>query len=115
MMTVRSARIYFSLILAVIIGVTAWASTYESVWDGFVHVGREPWGLATLADAYLGFMTFYAWVLYRENSMMRKFVLLPVILFFGNIAMSLYVLWLAFKLPADASVERILFNEKRNE
>lgn len=112
MMTVRVVRIYFGIILLGIIGVTAWASTFESVWDGFIHVGQQPWGLATLADAYFGFLTFYAWVLYREESTLRKVILLPVILFFGNIAMSLYVLWLAFKLPGDASAERILLRAK---
>jgi hypothetical protein len=108
MKSVVAVRVFFILVLIGMIAVTGWASTYESVWDGFAHVGREPWGLATLADAYFGFLTFYAWVLYRETSVLKKIVWLPVILFFGNIAMAIYVLILAFRVPANASVEQIL-------
>jgi hypothetical protein len=59
---------------------------------GFFHVTAFRWGSATLADAYCGFITFFAWVVYRERSWVTRIIWFILILLLGNIAMSAYVL-----------------------
>lgn len=72
--------------------VTTWASSYESVFVGAEKIFKEPWAIATLADAYFGFLTFYVWVLIKEHTVAKKIIWLILILLLGNIAMSIYCL-----------------------
>jgi Protein of unknown function (DUF1475) len=107
-MSLPFLRALFGLILISMIGVTAWASQDRSVFQAFGELARDPWGLATLADAYFGFLTFYVWVYYKERTATARGLWLLLILAFGNIAMSLYVLLRLWRLPKGASVESLL-------
>lgn len=102
----------FGLILVAMLGVTSWATSIESVIVGGPKVVREPWALATLFDAYCGFLTFYAWVFYKERSLLARGAWLVAILGLGNIAMAAYVLWQLKKLPAGAAPESLLLRKK---
>jgi len=73
--------------------VSLWAA-----WDGFA---ANPWAVATLHDAYFGFITFFCWVCYRERTMTPRVVWFVLIMALGNIAMSAYVLIQLFGLRAD--------------
>jgi len=77
-----------------------------SAWDSFV---ANPWAVATLYDAYFGFITFWVWVAYKENTLWSRLLWLALILGLGNIAMSLYVLIQLFRLKPDQSVEALLW------
>jgi hypothetical protein len=90
------------------LGITSYAGIKENIFTGGSALMREPWGLATLGDAYCGFLTFYAWVFYRERSAVSRIFWLVFILLFGNIAMSLYMLILLYKMPKDAKIESVL-------
>jgi hypothetical protein len=83
----------FTLILIAMVAVTGWASLMQPVWEwrGLVAGPDHAWTIATLCDAYCGFLTFYAWVFYKERAPGRIgwFVL---IMAFGNMAMAGYVL-----------------------
>jgi len=105
---VRCLRVLFACILVLMIGVTVWASFDKNVLAGFATVWVEPWGVATLADANCGFLTFYAWVFYKEKKFLARAAWLVAILALGNIAMSSYMLWTLWKLPANAGAEDIL-------
>ena len=94
------------------LALTIWASTYESVFVGAKKILAEPWGLATFADTYLAFLTFYIWVFYKEVSTVSKIIWLILILALGNFAMSAYVLWQIFKLPSAAPVHQILLRSQ---
>ncbi len=91
-MTRTHARMFFSGIFVLMVAVTVWASLEESVAAGFFHVIQFRWGWATLADAYCGFLTFYAWVLTREKTLVSRAAWFAAILILGNLAMSAYVL-----------------------
>ena len=43
-----------------------------NVIDGFVTVCSEPWGLATMFDAYFGFLAFFLYVAWRERSALAR-------------------------------------------
>jgi hypothetical protein len=82
----------FASILAAMLTVTAIATIDR----GMIEAGRELWPhwwfRATLADAYFGFITFFAWVAYKERRRGRKVLWFLLIMALGNIAMSVYVL-----------------------
>lgn len=81
-----------------------------SLWDAWDSYAANPWAVATLYDAYFGFITFFVWVAYKESSHWSRMVWLVLILSLGNIAMSLYVLIQLFRLkphePAEALLRR---------
>jgi hypothetical protein len=66
----------------------------------------------TMFDAYFGFITFYAWVFYRESSVLSRGVWFLSIMAFGNIAMSIYVLIILFSLPEGATASEILLRKE---
>lgn len=71
----------------------------------------NPWAVATLYDAYFGFVTFYAWVFYKERSVWARVVWFLLVMGLGNIAMSFYVLIQLFRLKPDAQVASILLRQ----
>jgi len=84
---------------------TSLAVSLWSTWDSFA---ANPWAVATLYDAYFGFITFWVWVAYKENTLWSRLLWLVLILGLGNIAMSLYVLIQLFRLKTDQPVEALL-------
>lgn len=71
--------------------VTVRASLVRPVWDN-AHLLEDPWFIATLCDAYFGFLLFYVWVAWRERSLGRRLVWFVAIMLLGNFAMAAYVL-----------------------
>jgi len=96
--------------LVVMISVTLWASLQASLLDPAVRAAfnAQPWAIATLFDAYCGFLTFYVWVAYRERGAGVKILWLVLILLLGNIAMSLYVLLQLFRLKPGEPLASLL-------
>lgn len=98
-------------ILAVMISVTLWASLEKNVMVGFAEVLRQRWAAATLADAYCGFLTFYAWVFYKETSWLSRVGWFAAIMILGNIAMSTYVLLALKHAGVGARPEDVLLRK----
>ncbi len=94
------------------LAVTTWAGLFESVFTGGQKILAQPWGVATFADTYFAFLTFYVWVFYKEYSIISKIIWLILIITLGNIAMSAYVLWQIYKLPAGVPLNQILLKSK---
>lgn len=103
----------FSLILIAMLLVTTWASTYENVLSAAERLIKdEPWMIATLFDAYFGFLTFYVWVLFKETSSLKKVIWFVLIMVLGNIAMSVYILLEVRRLKDNFTVQRLLTEVK---
>jgi Protein of unknown function (DUF1475) len=102
--------VLFTTILVVMIGVTLWSASRSSLLDPAVRAAfnAQPWAIATLFDAYCGFITFFVWVAYRERGAGIKIIWLILILFLGNIAMSLYVLLQLFRMKANEPLSSLL-------
>src|SRR4051794_35592513 len=96
-------RILFGAILVSMIVVTTWASLRQPVWQwgGLTQEPDNGWTIATLFDAYFGFVTFYVWVAYKEGRKLPRAGWLIAILLLGNMAMSLYVLLQLRRLAPD--------------
>jgi hypothetical protein len=94
-MTARTGlRLLFGFILVSLACYTAWASTQQAVWhwQGLVTPPDRWWTIATLVDAYYGFITFYVWVFYKERSAVGRLGWFVAVMLLGNMAMAAYVL-----------------------
>lgn len=105
-------RFFFVLVLASMLAVTTWASLQVSILKIPAEVLGHPWMVATLFDAYWGFLTFYCWVVYKEQSWVARAGWLIGVLLLGNIAMAVYALIQLFKVPASASIEDVLLRRR---
>lgn len=105
---IRSLQFLFTLILLAMLAVTTWASSHVALWEIPASIGGHPWFVATLFDAYFGFLTFYVWVAYKENTAVARILWLVAILCLGNIAMAVYVLRQIWRLPPGADMKSLL-------
>ena len=106
-------RALFSGILAAMLVITVTASLYQPLWEwgGLTAEPDRWWTYATLADAYFGFLTFYAWVFYKEIRAASRVGWFVAIMLLGNIAMAAYVLLQLARLPAGAPLSKLLLRE----
>ena len=102
-------RILFAAIFLWMTILTIRTSLVVSLWRAWDSYAANPWAVATLYDAYFGFITFWVWVAYKENTIWSRLLWLVLILGLGNIAMSLYVLIQLFRLKPDQPVEALLW------
>ncbi len=103
----------FAAILVAMLGVTTWASLTQPIWEwrGLVNRPDHAWTIATLFDAYFGFLTFYAWVHYKERWPARIGWFVAIMLL-GNFAMASYVLLQLLRLrPGDGPAQLLLRRE----
>lgn len=101
-------KILYVGILLAMLSVTTFASLKESILEIPPVVTGDPWFIATLFDAYFGFLSFFLWVCYKETSVVAKIVWFVLIMILGNIAMAIYMLIQLFKLPAGATMKDLL-------
>ena len=106
-------RFIFMFVLVTMLCATSWASYQCALWKTPQALVTHPWFIATLFDCYFGFLTFYAWVFYKETGWFARVAWLIAILLLGNIAMSIYMLITLFKLPSDARIAQVLLRQNK--
>jgi hypothetical protein len=104
-------KVLFGFIFVFMVVLTVRTSLQISLWSAIPAFKASPWSMATLYDAYFGFITFFCWLAWRERSLGIKIVWFVLIVGLGNIAMSFYVLLQLFGLRPDESVSA-LFRQK---
>lgn len=104
-------RFLFGAILTAMLATTTWASLESNVFKGGAEMLRNRWGVATLADAYFGFVTFFVWVAWRERTTLARAVWFVLIMLLGNIAMAVYMLIALSSLDRRSSLDQ-LFRRK---
>jgi len=110
-MTARTGlKLLFSFILVSLAAYTSWASTQQAVWDwqGLVREPDRWWTIATLIDAYYGFLTFYVWVFYKEARAAGSIGWFVGVMLLGNMAMAAYVLRELARLRDDQPLQALL-------
>jgi uncharacterized BrkB/YihY/UPF0761 family membrane protein len=100
----------FSAVLTGMVLVTGWASQVQPVWQwsGLTTPPNHAWTIATLCDAYCGFLTFYVWVFCKEQRWTRRLGWFVAIMALGNMAMAAYVLRELSRLGPDEAVSVLL-------
>lgn len=101
-------KVLFGVIFVWMTVITIRTSLAMSLWSAWDSYAGNPWAVATLYDAYFGFITFFVWVAYKERSNWSRGLWLVLIMGLGNMAMSLYVLIQLFRLKPEDSVEALL-------
>jgi len=106
----RALQILFTFILVSLSAFTLWVSTRQPVWEwgGLTTPPDNLWTIATLIDAYYGFVTFYAWVLWKEVRAFPRLLWFIAIMLLGNIAMSACVLRQLARLKPGDPVSTLL-------
>ncbi len=94
----------FLVILLSMLAVTSWASAHTPLFSIPREVLGHPWFVATLFDAYWGFVTFFVWVAWKEQSLAARVLWFLAIVALGNIAMSVYLLRELFAVPATGAL-----------
>jgi hypothetical protein len=84
----------FFLILAFTVN----ACMQQAIWLVPGSVISNVWFQATLCDTYLAFLFFWLWLAYREQSWGKRVLWFFLIAGLGNMAMTLYVLYLTLPL-----------------
>ena len=103
--------VLFLTILVGMLAVTIRASMNRSIFEVGSELTSDVWFQATLVDAYFGFLTFYAWVAYKEPSNIYRALWLLAILTLGNIAMSIYMLLQLWNWNEMEGVESLLLRK----
>jgi hypothetical protein len=101
-------KLLFAAIFVWMVFITIRTSMEESLISALPAFGRSPWAMATLYDAYCGFITFFVWVAYKETAWLPRVLWFVLIMCLGNIAMSAYVLIELFRLRPEDGVECLL-------
>jgi hypothetical protein len=106
--------VLFLGIIVTMLVVTSLASLRRPIWDSAAefHWRSSPWSVATLFDAYFGFLTFYVWVAYKERTAAARVVWFILIMALGNMAMSAYMLLQLSKLRSGQPLESLLLRAK---
>jgi hypothetical protein len=101
-------KLLFGTIFVWMVVLTVRTMLRVSIWEAWDSFAANPWAVATLYDAYFGFITFWVWVAYKERTMAGRLVWLALILGLGNIATSLYMLIQLFRLKPEDPAEALL-------
>lgn len=83
-----------------------------NVLGGYVTVCSEPWGLATMFDAYFGFMAFWLYVAWREPTVGPRILWFVSVMTLGNFAIAAYALVCLFTTKGETTIGKIFFARK---
>lgn len=101
------------LVLALMLYVTISASLNQDIVSATRQLWPDPWFRATLADAYCGFLFFWLWVDWREQSLAKSILWFILIMTLGNIAMAGYLLVQLWHIRGGENLDR-LFSRKES-
>lgn len=126
----RAIALYFILVLVAMTWVSWHASTAPTITSlpqfaelvknkeginvlkGYVTVCSEPWGLATMFDAYFGFLAFWLYVAWRERTVAARLGWFVALMLLGNFAIAGYALLCLFAAKGETDLGKVFFTRK---
>lgn len=105
-------KLLFGAVFVWMTVMTIRTSLATSLWDAWPAYAANPWAVATLYDAYFGFLTFYVWVAYKERQIWPRIVWFVLIMGLGNIAVSFYMLIQLMHLRPEEPAEAVLWRKR---
>ena len=129
MLSRRLLTLYFILVLVAMTWVSWYASTAPTITSlpkyaalagkeginvikGFETVCAEPWGLATMFDAYFGFLAFWLYVAWRERTVAARLGWFVALMLLGNFAIAGYALLCLFAAKGETDLGKVFFTRK---
>jgi hypothetical protein len=100
-------------VLALMLYVTVSASLQQNIISATRELWPAFWFRATLADAYCGFLFFWLWVAWREQSVAKGGLWFILIATLGNIAMASYLLLQLRSWHPREGVARLILGARR--
>ena len=97
----------FTVMFLVLLAFTVRATSVRGVFDN-ASLMSDAWFQVTLLDAYLGFLTIYIWVAWSEKTFLRRLIWFLLIMCFGNMAISAYVVLRILQLPQGAGFRELM-------
>ena len=101
-------RLLFLTVLGSMLWVTTWASLQQSILAIPREVFTNPWFIATLFDAYFGFLTFYVWLAWKEPTLAARVLWFIAVMALGNLAMAIYVLVELFRIRSSSQFSDVV-------
>ena len=121
----RAVTLYFIFVLVAMTWVSWYACVTPSisslpeyagkglnVLDGYVTVCSEPWGLATMFDAYFGFLAFWLYVAWREQTIASRLSWFVALMLLGNFAIAAYALLCLKQSGDETDLGKVFFTRK---
>ena len=99
-------------VLAIMLYVTISASLQQDVLTATQRLWPDSWFRATLADAYCGFLFFWLWVAWREQSAAKGALWFVLIMTLGNLAMASYLLLQVRRMQSGEGIEQLLLRKR---
>ncbi len=107
-------RVLFLLVLASMLAVTSWASLHQPLGEfSRSATMRDPWVIATLCDAYWGFVAFFVWAGWKEQSVPARLLWFVNLIALGNIAIASFMLRELFAVSPRAALGEVLTRRQR--
>jgi hypothetical protein len=106
-------KVAFILVLVAMTWVTWTASLDRDVLTAGREIWADPWGRATLFDAYFAFLTVWLLIAWRERGWLARILWLVAILILGNFAIAAYFLIALWRLPKGADWGAIFARKPR--
>jgi hypothetical protein len=103
-MGMKTALIFLSTLTLVMTGALAYGFIFGDFWEDGGALMRNPWGIVSLFDVYVGFFFFIGWVWYRECCPGVKLGWAVAILLGGNLVSGIYAVLALFKSQGDPTV-----------
>ena len=83
-----------------------------NVVEGYATVCSEPWGLATLFDAYFGFLAFWLFIAWRERFPLARLSWFVALMLLGNFAIAAYALLCLRAARGETDLGKVFFTQK---
>lgn len=96
-MKARTLQVLLGITLAGFVGIIVWAANSSPFLAACSSIWAEPWGRVMLADLYIGFALFAAWIGWRERSWLRGGLWFAAICVLGNAVALVYLLWALYR------------------
>ena len=106
--------ICYVCVVIIMLVVTTWASLERNVLDNG-ELMADRWFVATLADAYLSFLTIYFWICYKEPGLARKVLWFFLVMLLGNLSIGAYFVWQLLRWNPAEGIAGLLLNRRDRE
>ena len=97
----KIAKIISGLGLLAMTGVLIYGFILGDFGSDGARILRNPWGIVSLVDLYVGFILFSGWIVYREKSFFPSLSWVILMMVLGFFTASIYILIALYRSDGD--------------